>query len=51
MLNELLYTKGSEAAYEHFQENPEDFNQYHEGYKHQMDKWPEKPVEVIIKML
>jgi ribosomal RNA-processing protein 8 len=51
MLNELLYTQGSEAAFEHFQENPEDFEQYHEGYAHQMEKWPEKPVELVIKML
>jgi Hypothetical methyltransferase len=47
----MLYNQPSEESYEHFQTNPEDFDLYLEGYAQQTEKWTEKPVENIIKML
>lgn len=33
----------------HFQQNPEDYQTYHEGYRYQSEKWESKPVNVLIK--
>eukprot|EP01017_Pseudomicrothorax_dubius_P035012 TRINITY_DN4858_c0_g2_i2.p1 TRINITY_DN4858_c0_g2~~TRINITY_DN4858_c0_g2_i2.p1 ORF type:complete len:352 (+),score=57.53 TRINITY_DN4858_c0_g2_i2:689-1744(+) len=51
MLNELLYTTSGEEAYKYFSENQKDFQDYHEGYRLQIAKWPVKPVEVVIQEL
>ncbi|KAK6957890.1 hypothetical protein Daesc_000679 [Daldinia eschscholtzii] len=44
-LNETLYTKPSADAFKLFQESPEMFQEYHEGFRRQVDVWPENPVE------
>ncbi|KAH7328179.1 methyltransferase-domain-containing protein [Stachybotrys elegans] len=48
-LNETLYTKPSEEAYELFQESPEMFDEYHEGFRRQVKVWPENPVDSFLE--
>ncbi|KAI1379424.1 methyltransferase-domain-containing protein [Hypoxylon crocopeplum] len=48
-LNETLYTKPSEEAFQLFQDSPEMFQEYHEGFRRQVEVWPENPVEGYIK--
>lgn len=50
-LNERLYTIKSEEAFKEFQEDPALFGLYHEGYKKQVESWPENPLDSIIKWL
>ncbi|KAK4450683.1 ribosomal RNA-processing protein 8 [Podospora aff. communis PSN243] len=47
-LNETLYTRPSADAFQLFQESPEMFTEYHEGFRRQVDVWPENPVEGYI---
>lgn len=51
ILNEELYTKTSEESFERFSQNPELFEQYHEGFRHQVESWPVNPVDVIVRWL
>uniref|UniRef100_A0A1D1XY34 Ribosomal RNA-processing protein 8 n=1 Tax=Anthurium amnicola TaxID=1678845 RepID=A0A1D1XY34_9ARAE len=51
MLNEKLYTCSGSEAFELFKKNREFFDVYHAGYRQQMSRWPEQPVNVIIKWL
>ncbi|KAI0478786.1 hypothetical protein GGR56DRAFT_631727 [Xylariaceae sp. FL0804] len=44
-LNETLYTKPSAEAFQLFQSSPEMFQEYHEGFRRQVDVWPENPVD------
>jgi len=48
-LNETLYTRPSADAFELFKESPEMFTEYHEGFRRQVDVWPENPVEGYIR--
>ncbi|KAL0089283.1 methyltransferase-domain-containing protein [Phycomyces blakesleeanus] len=50
-LNEKLYTTKGDEAYGLFQEKPELFDEYHEGFRHQVESWPVNPVDVIIDQL
>ena len=50
-LNEDLYTTTSETAFKRFSENPELFDQYHEGFRKQVSQWPVNPVDVIIRWI
>ncbi|KAK3306647.1 methyltransferase-domain-containing protein [Chaetomium strumarium] len=47
-LNETLYTRPSTEAYQLFLESPEMFTEYHEGFRRQVDVWPENPVDGYI---
>ncbi|RYP38158.1 hypothetical protein DL767_002675 [Monosporascus sp. MG133] len=47
-LNETLYTRPSAEAFQLFQESPEMFQEYHEGFRRQVDVWPENPVDSYI---
>lgn len=51
ILNEELYTTTSEESYHRFSKNPELFEQYHEGFRHQVESWPVNPVDVIVRWL
>jgi SAM-dependent methyltransferase len=51
ILNEELYTTTSKESYQRFSESPELFEQYHEGFRHQVESWPENPVDVIVRSL
>ncbi|KAJ3564532.1 hypothetical protein NPX13_g7808 [Xylaria arbuscula] len=48
-LNETLYTKPSDEAFQLFQDSPEMFQEYHEGFRRQVNVWPENPVDSYIK--
>ncbi|KAI2469964.1 methyltransferase-domain-containing protein [Annulohypoxylon bovei var. microspora] len=48
-LNETLYTKPSADSFQLFQDSPEMFQEYHEGFRRQVDVWPENPVDGYIK--
>uniref|UniRef100_A0A1B0FN76 Ribosomal RNA-processing protein 8 n=1 Tax=Glossina morsitans morsitans TaxID=37546 RepID=A0A1B0FN76_GLOMM len=50
-INEQLYTMSSRNAAKIFEEDPEAFHAYHEGYRHQIAKWPLNPLKRIIKMI
>ncbi|KAK4193939.1 ribosomal RNA-processing protein 8 [Podospora australis] len=47
-LNETLYTRPSAEAFSLFSESPEMFTEYHEGFRRQVDVWPENPVDTYI---
>jgi ribosomal RNA-processing protein 8 len=44
-LNEQLYTSPSETALELFTKYPDTFDQYHSGFRQQVEVWPENPVD------
>ncbi|KAH8735898.1 methyltransferase-domain-containing protein [Ilyonectria robusta] len=48
-LNETLYTRPSEESYQLFDESPEMFDEYHEGFRRQVKVWPENPVDSFLK--
>ncbi|KAH6690373.1 methyltransferase-domain-containing protein [Plectosphaerella plurivora] len=48
-LNETLYTRPSADALQLFTESPEMFSEYHEGFRRQVDVWPENPVDGYIR--
>ncbi|KAI0020548.1 methyltransferase-domain-containing protein [Xylariomycetidae sp. FL0641] len=48
-LNETLYTKPSVEAFQLFADSPEMFQEYHEGFRRQVDVWPENPVDGYIQ--
>ena len=47
-LNQTLYTSPSAQSLDLFQENPEMFTEYHEGFRRQVEVWPENPVDTYI---
>lgn len=47
-LNETLYTRPSEEAFKLFDDSPEMFSEYHEGFRQQVGVWPENPVDRYI---
>ncbi|KAD6119355.1 hypothetical protein R6Q59_025396 [Mikania micrantha] len=51
MINEKLYTCSGDEALNYFKEDPSLFNTYHTGYQEQMSRWPEQPVNIIMKWL
>jgi ubiquinone/menaquinone biosynthesis C-methylase UbiE len=51
ILNEELYTTTSKESLDRFSKNPELFEQYHEGFRHQVEAWPVNPVDVIVRSL
>ncbi|ESZ98710.1 hypothetical protein SBOR_0948 [Sclerotinia borealis F-4128] len=44
-LNQSLYTTPSTESLATFQQNPEMFTEYHEGFRRQVEVWPENPVD------
>jgi ribosomal RNA-processing protein 8 len=51
ILNEELYTTTSKEAYDNFSSNPELYDQYHQGFRHQVEQWPVNPVSAIMNRL
>jgi ribosomal RNA-processing protein 8 len=47
-LNETLYTRPSEESFSLFQDSPEMFTEYHEGFRRQVKVWPENPVDSFL---
>jgi ribosomal RNA-processing protein 8 len=50
-LNQSLYTTPSTASLQLFADNPEMFREYHEGFRRQVEVWPENPVEGYISQI
>ena len=50
-LNETLYTAPSSASQELFNQNPDFFSEYHQGFRRQVAAWPENPVDGFAKWL
>ena len=48
-LNQNLYTTSSSDSFRHFQQHPELFEEYHEGFRRQVASWPENPVDGYIR--
>lgn len=48
-LNQTLYTTPSAHSLDLFQQNPEMFQEYHEGFRRQVEVWPENPVDGYIR--
>jgi ribosomal RNA-processing protein 8 len=44
-LNQALYTTPSAQSMQLFTESPEMFSEYHEGFRRQVEVWPENPVD------
>ena len=47
-LNQTLYTAPSATALDLFAQNPEMFEDYHAGFRQQVEVWPENPVDAFI---
>ncbi|KAG7121528.1 hypothetical protein HYQ45_014534 [Verticillium longisporum] len=47
-LNETLYTRPSAEALSLFTDSPDMFSEYHEGFRRQVEVWPENPVDGYI---
>lgn len=50
-LNEELYTQESKDSFARFSKSPELFEQYHEGFRHQVESWPVNPVNLMVKWI
>lgn len=50
-INEQLYTISSEDALKLIQEQPQMFDEYHDGFKSQVASWPENPVDVFVEQI
>ncbi|NXC50599.1 RRP8 protein, partial [Penelope pileata] len=50
-INQQLYTSRSQDALHLFQSDPEAFHIYHRGFAQQVGRWPENPVDRIIRRL
>lgn len=48
-LNETLYTRPSEESLRLFTDSPDMFAEYHEGFRRQVEVWPENPVDGYIR--
>ncbi|EHK96526.1 putative Ribosomal RNA-processing protein 8 [Glarea lozoyensis 74030] len=50
-LNQTLYTTPSSNSLDLFSTNPEMFTEYHEGFRRQVEVWPENPVDIYIRSI
>lgn len=50
-LNQTLYTTPSAHSLSLFSDNPEMFHEYHEGFRRQVEVWPENPVDTYIEQI
>ena len=50
-LNERLYTTQGKESFEVFQKDTSLFSIYHQGYRNQVESWPENPLDVIINFV
>lgn len=50
-INEQLYTITSDAALQLVKDQPSLFDEYHEGFRSQVQSWPENPVDVFVKQI
>ncbi|KAL8622208.1 hypothetical protein ACOMHN_053010 [Nucella lapillus] len=50
-LNEQLYTSTGGEAWRMFQEDPESFSVYHQGFQLQVAQWPVNPLDDLVRQL
>ncbi|KAK4628874.1 25S rRNA (adenine-N(1))-methyltransferase [Fulvia fulva] len=50
-LNQTLYTEPSAKALQLFAQNPEMFDDYHSGFRQQVQVWPQNPVDTFISTI
>lgn len=50
-INEQLYTISSDKALEMVKNQPQLFDEYHEGFRSQVTSWPENPVDVFVDQI
>ena len=50
-INEQLYTATGGVSFDLFQEQPDLFTVYHEGFRSQVEDWPVNPLDLIINRL
>ena len=50
-LNEKLYSTKGEEAFTDFQDDPNLFEVYHEGFREQVKSWPVNPLDLIIEWI
>ncbi|KAH7314134.1 methyltransferase-domain-containing protein [Rhexocercosporidium sp. MPI-PUGE-AT-0058] len=50
-LNQTLYTTPSANSLSLFASNPEMFTEYHEGFRRQVEVWPENPVDIYLSQI
>lgn len=50
-INEQLYTTTSENALKLVKEQPSLFDEYHQGFRSQVQLWPENPVDVFVEQI
>ena len=48
-INEQLYTTTGRHAFELFQTEPTLFDEYHRGFREQVEKWPQNPLDTYIQ--
>lgn len=50
-INEQLYTITSDEALKLIQEQPQLFDEYHDGFRSQVQSWPENPVDIFVQQI
>lgn len=50
-INEQFYTVSSEEALRLVEEQPSLFDEYHQGFREQVQSWPENPVNVFVDQI
>lgn len=50
-IRQELYTTTSDSAFQRFSKNPQLYQQYHNGFRYQVEQWPVNPVNVIAKWI
>ena len=48
ILNEELYSHSSTESFHRFTTNPKLFDEYHTGFRQQVQSWPENPIDWIV---
>ncbi|QLG71247.1 hypothetical protein HG535_0B02860 [Zygotorulaspora mrakii] len=50
-INEQLYTISSKDALKLIKEQPQLFDEYHEGFRSQVKSWPQNPIDVFVDQI
>ncbi|KAJ2828543.1 25S rRNA (adenine645-N1)-methyltransferase [Coemansia erecta] len=50
-INEAMYTETGARTFKMVQADPSIFDEYHQGFAAQVQKWPSNPVDIFIKQL
>ncbi|KAF7352902.1 Uracil phosphoribosyltransferase [Mycena venus] len=51
LINETLYKSDSKQAHDMMQKDPKVYEEYHTGFRHQVQSWPTNPVQHYISIL